>query len=182
MTEAMVHHFLRMAENNLWSNNRLQQACLTLDKADYHAPRASFFGSLHDTLVHILVVDQAYLARISDGSRPAGGVREESAYPDRAGLFRAQEACDRELLAFCGEMDETALFQVVRFTNNEGVDNADPVAAVLTHLFMHQTHHRGQVHQLLSTTKAAPPQLDEFFLSGDRPRRAEEVQRLGLSD
>lgn len=180
MSDMMATHFRRLAQNNLWSNHRLQQACVTLAEADYHAPRPSFFGSLHDTLVHILVVDQAYLSRMSQGARPAGGVREESAYPDRDGLFAAQLTCDRELLAFCNEMDVDSLNKVVRFTNNEGISNADPIAAVLTHLFVHQVHHRGQVHQLLSTSSAAPPQLDEFFLSGDQPRRVEEMRRLGL--
>lgn len=178
----MTQTFQRMAENNLWSNHRLQQACLPLEAEDYHAPRKSFFGSLHATLVHILVVDQLYLARMSEGARPQGGVRDEASYPDRTGLFHAQEACDRELLAFCSSLDEVALSRVVRFTNQEGVANADRIASVLTHLFVHQIHHRGQVHQLLSTTAARPPQLDEFFLSGDRPRRAAEMQRLQLTE
>lgn len=178
----MAQHYQRMAENNLWSNFRLQQACLALDSEDYHAPRASFFGSLHATLVHILIVDQLYLARMSEGARPRGGVRDEADYRDRDKLFRAQETCDRELLTFCYAIDEADLARVVRFTNSEGVANTDSVAAVLTHLFVHQIHHRGQVHQLLSTTTARPPQLDEFFLSGDRPRRAADLQRLKLTE
>jgi uncharacterized damage-inducible protein DinB len=31
---------------------------------------------------------------------------------------------------------------------------------VLAHLFNHQTHHRGQAHAMLSSTKLAPPSLD----------------------
>ncbi len=182
MADALVQHFQSQAENNLWSNHRLQRSCLALDEAAYHAPRESFFGSIHETLAHILVVDQAYMARMSRGTRPSGGVRNEGDYPDRATLFSAQEACDRELIAFCQALDSNSLAEVMHFTNAEGVENADPVSAILTHLFLHQTHHRGQVHQLLSTTTAAPPQLDEFFLSGDRPRRIAELRALGLAD
>jgi uncharacterized damage-inducible protein DinB len=29
-----------------------------------------------------------------------------------------------------------------------------------SHLFNHQTHHRGQVHTMLSQTTVAPPSLD----------------------
>jgi len=54
------------------------------------------------------------------------------------------------------------------------------VHAVLAHLFVHQIHHRGQAHAMLSGTRVAPPQLDEFFLVWDAPRRAAELRRLGL--
>jgi uncharacterized damage-inducible protein DinB len=46
------------------------------------------------------------------------------------------------------------------------------VDRLLLHLFQHQIHHRGQVHAMLSGTRVASPQLDEFYLEGDRQRRA----------
>jgi hypothetical protein len=33
---------------------------------------------------------------------------------------------------------------------------------------------------MLSGTRVAPPQLDEFFLAWDAPRREQEVRELGL--
>jgi uncharacterized damage-inducible protein DinB len=38
-----------------------------------------------------------------------------------------------------------------------------------------------QVHAMLSQAGAAPPQLDEFFLSQDAALRAEELRDLGLA-
>ena len=43
--------------------------------------------------------------------------------------------------------------------------DTDIAARVLAHLFMHQTHHRGQAHAMLSGTPVRPPQLDEFLLA-----------------
>ena len=57
----------------------------------------------------------------------------------------------------------------------------DPVRAVLLHLFLHQVHHRGQVHALLKETPVEPPQLDEFFLTQDLGRREVELKDLGLA-
>jgi uncharacterized damage-inducible protein DinB len=54
------------------------------------------------------------------------------------------------------------------------------LADVLPHLFLHQVHHRGQVHAMLSGTPVAPPQLDEYFLGQDSELRAAELRRLGL--
>ncbi|HZT19257.1 MAG TPA: DinB family protein [Dongiaceae bacterium] len=54
------------------------------------------------------------------------------------------------------------------------------MSAVLGHLFIHQIHHRGQVHAMLAGTSAKPPQLDEFFLDQDEPLRREELRALAL--
>jgi uncharacterized damage-inducible protein DinB len=54
------------------------------------------------------------------------------------------------------------------------------VHAVLSHLFVHQIHHRGQAHAMLAGTRVKPPQLDEFFLAWDAPLREQEVRKLGL--
>ena len=55
----------------------------------------------------------------------------------------------------------------------------DRAAHVLAHLFMHQNHHRGQVHAMLSSTGVAPPQLDEFLMPSDAPLRAADMAELG---
>ena len=38
-----------------------------------------------------------------------------------------------------------------------------PLRGVLTHIFNHQTHHRGQVHQMLGMLGVAPPELDMIY-------------------
>jgi uncharacterized damage-inducible protein DinB len=50
------------------------------------------------------------------------------------------------------------------------------------HLFMHQTHHRGQVHAMLAGTAVRPPQLDEFLMPSDADLRAAEMAALGWSE
>jgi uncharacterized damage-inducible protein DinB len=48
----------------------------------------------------------------------------------------------------------------VRYVNSTGEQHADPAGLMLAHLFNHQTHHRGQVHVMLSQTTVRPPALD----------------------
>jgi DinB family len=48
--------------------------------------------------------------------------------------------------------------------------------------FLHQTHHRGQAHAMLSGTGVAPPQLDEFLLANDAPLGAAELDALGFAE
>ena len=44
------------------------------------------------------------------------------------------------------------------------------------------THHRGQVHAMLSGSSVAPPQLDEFVLTGDSRFRGDDLAALGWSE
>jgi uncharacterized damage-inducible protein DinB len=53
---------------------------------------------------------------------------------------------------------------------------------LLSHLFEHQIHHRGQVHAMLSGTPVKPPQLDEFFCAGETGLRAADFAQLGWTE
>ncbi len=172
--------FAAMARNTLWSNHRLHTACDLLSEIEYFKQRPCFFGTIHATLAHIVSVDQLYFARLKGTRLTKAESLDEETYEDLKSVSVAQQTVDRSLVGFCDVLDDQSLARVVRFTNTEDVENADPVAHILSHLFVHQIHHRGQVHDMLSATSVAPPQLDEFFLSGDLPRRRDELAALGF--
>ena len=50
--------FQTLAAYNQWSNRLIYAAAAELPDADYRANRGAFFGSLHNTLNHILVGDR----------------------------------------------------------------------------------------------------------------------------
>ena len=64
---------------------------------------------------------------------------------------------------------DAALDAPVHMPRGMGRVQIDVAAHMLQHLFSHQTHHRGQVHAMLSSTGVAPPQLDEFLMGLDGP-------------
>lgn len=180
-TPTLVAHFRQMAGNNRWSNARLHASCAALPDHEYVRDRGAFFGSIHAMLNHIVTIDEWYLAGLE--GRRAGRVDYGAvAYATLVEVARAQESADRRLLALCDAMTPAGLAAVARWSDEDGDTHAEPVHLVLAHLFVHQIHHRGQVHDLLLQAGIAPPQLDEFFLRGDAPRRAKELRRLGLDD
>jgi len=61
-----------------------------------------------------------------------------------------------------------------------GWHDPERIGDILAHVFLHDIHHRGQVHAMLSGTSVPPPQLDEFLLDYDVKLREKEVERLGL--
>ena len=125
--------------------------------------------------------DEWYLAGL-EGKRAGRVDYTAVVHATFADVTRAQEAADSRLLAFCDVLTPSRLGAVAEWSDADGDVHAEPVHLVLAHLFVHQIHHRGQVHDLLLRAGIRPPQLDEFFLRGDAPRRAEELRRLGLED
>lgn len=173
-------HFGSMARNNLWSNQRLHRACAQLSPEECARNRGAFFGSILGTLNHILLVDRWYLGRLTGSPSEPKLPHDAMLHTDLHFLTVAQRESDRGLIEFCDSLDPDGLARVVGWRIAEGRQCSDPAHVVLAHLFLHQIHHRGQVHQMLCTTSVAPPQLDEFFLSCDAALRKAEVDELGL--
>jgi uncharacterized damage-inducible protein DinB len=172
-------YILRQAENNAWSNHRLHKACAALSPAEYFASRPSFFGSIHAHLDHIVFVDWLYMERLT-GKRFLPEDVGDLLHQERDPLFEDQVKVDRALIDFCRAADAKVLASKVTFNLLNGSRYTEAVMDVLAHLFAHQIHHRGQVHDMLAATSVAPPQLDEFFMASDLPLRREELRSLGL--
>jgi len=171
-------HFKAMARNNGWSNARLHGACSELSEEEFAAERTSFFPSLQRTLNHILLVDRAYLADLQGTGRPLS--EDKIPFPYAPDLAIAQTRTDAELIDFCDDLDAAGMGRIVGINRGDGVPYRETVWSILSHLFVHQIHHRGQAHAMLAGTDVVPPQLDEFFLASDEPRRRVELRRLGL--
>lgn len=176
----LLSHFRRMAANNIWSNDRLYRAVLALRPGEFEAKRTSFFPSLKATLNHVLSVDLYYLGMLEEDGVGLAVFDRYSDFDDPGELAAGQAAFDRRLLAFCAALGEADLDRLVLTDRGEDGQIPERVGDLLAHLFIHDLHHRGQVHAMLSGTSVKPPQLDEFFLDFDWKLRREEVRRLNL--
>ena len=176
----LAAHFRACAGNNRWSNDRLWRAVLALAPDEFSAPRTGFFPSIGQTLNHILQIDLYYLDLLVEGGGGLELVERFVPFADPAALARAQTRMDEDLIAFCGRLSADDLERQVPTDRGEKGMVPERIGDLLAHLFMHQTHHRGQVHAMLSGTSVKPPQLDEFFLDFDLPLRRAEIERLGL--
>lgn len=176
----LLAHLRRMAENNLWSNDRLYRAVLVLQPGEFAAKRTSFFPSIRETLNHLLSVDLYYLDMLEEGGVGLAIFDRYADHDDPAKLAAGQAAFDRQLLGFCNRLTAADLDR--RVPTDRGDDGQIPerIGDLLAHLFLHDVHHRGQVHAMLSGTTVKPPQLDEFLLDFDIKLRRDEVARLGL--
>jgi len=60
----MKDQFEVLARYNSWANARLYETSSRLPSDEYLKDRKAFFGSIHDTLNHLLVVDRLWLGRL----------------------------------------------------------------------------------------------------------------------
>jgi len=158
----MHAHFKRLAGYNRWANERLYDCAAGLDPAALALDRGAFFGSILNTLNHILVGDRTWMHRFT-GAGPLPTRLDDVPYPDFADLRAAREAEDARIIAYIDGMSETALDATLSYRNVAGEPQEFPLQPLIAHFFNHQTHHRGQVHAMLSQAGLKPPQIDFLY-------------------
>ena len=147
------------ARYNRLANERLYDARAALSDEERRRDRRGFFRSIHGTLNHILLGDRNWLARFRGGEAPSTGL-DAILYEDFAELRAARAMEDDRLEDFVRDATPAFLEGSIRYVNNQGRTLEDPTDLLVLHLFNHQTHHRGQVHDMLSQVGATTPVLD----------------------
>ena len=141
-----------MTTYNAAMNARLYAASARLSEDARRQDRGAFWTSIHGTLSHLLWADVMWMSRF-DGWRPPARRLAESdrEYPDFPNLQAERVRADATLTAWAKTLDTAWLEQDQLW--HSGAANRDmrmPRALLLMHLFNHQTHHRGQVHAMLT--------------------------------
>lgn len=157
-----------LAAYNLWANQRLYAVAGGLSDADYRADRGAFFGSVHATLNHILVADRIWLRRIT-GEGPMPSALDAILHDRFDDLAQARRAEDDRIIATIARLAPEDLAGELTYANLAGQQYNDPISTVLMHVFNHQTHHRGQVHALLTGLGQMVPSLDLIAFLRGRP-------------
>ncbi len=155
----LVQHFQLLAQYNALANRKLYAACSQLSDAERTQLRPAFFKSIHGTLNHILIGDRIWLTRFEGGTISSTGL-DAILYENFEDLYAARIAQDEKIVAFTAHLTDVFLAQSMQYVNNQGRQLNDPANLLVAHFFNHQTHHRGQVHDLLTQTNVAPPSLD----------------------
>ena len=147
------------AAYNRLANATLYAACAGLSGAEYRRDLGAFFGSVHGTLNHLLLGDTIWMTRF-EGSAHLSSDLDAILFEKFEALRLAREQMDRRIERFFAELPDGFEQRTVRYVNNAGIDSEDPLSVILPHFFNHQTHHRAQVHTLLSQLGHASPVLD----------------------
>lgn len=155
-----MYHITMMARFNEWANSIIFAVCSELTAEEYRSDRKMFFGSVHNTLNHILLVDQLWLCRLRGYESDRIHSLDQELVGDFDELRQARTEEDRLLIEYVGSCDERELKRAVAYRRMNGQADENTVEEILLTVFNHQTHHRGQVHAMLTQLDREIPDMD----------------------
>jgi uncharacterized damage-inducible protein DinB len=159
-----------LARYNFWMNEKIYAVASTLSDVERKRDRGAFFKSIHGTLNHMLVADRIWLGRLEgavlegDALGP-GGIRslDQELYADFDQLRGERGRTDAAIESWVGQITAERLAAPFRFIRR-GIPFEAPLWWLASHLFNHQTHHRGQVSTLLTQAGRDPGVTDLFAM------------------
>ncbi len=165
----MMHHrntYQLMAEYNCWMNQNIYQVCESIPDEQRKQDRGAFFKSIHGTLNHLLYGDKVWMGRFTN--QPFSGTSlSQELYADFAELRAEREQTDQQILDWTKSLDPDWLSQPFEYVSqSDQKQRVMPAWILVTHLFNHQTHHRGQVTTLIKQLGYEPGVTDIPWMPG----------------
>ena len=139
-----------MARYNTWINQRFFDLCAEIPDDQRRQEAGVFFKSIHGTLNHLLYGDLAWMKRFAGQEDQVPALGEEL-YRDFGELRSARSELDLWITDWAGQLDPDWLASTIEFTSMvDGRTRCKPAWLLVSHMFNHSTHHRGQLTALLS--------------------------------
>jgi uncharacterized damage-inducible protein DinB len=155
-----------MAQYTQWQNNSLYTAAGTIDDEARRLDRGAFFNSIHETLIHILWADHIWLSRFGGCNPPKGKMTDAAVeLDDWDKLCAARTDMDQLILTWANALrpDDIA-GDLTWYYATEDRELTQPRWILMQQMFNHGTHHRGQVHAMLTAAGAKPEDTDVPFM------------------
>ncbi len=155
-----MQHIHLMSTFNAWANQIIYNVCAELHDDEYRMDRKSFFSSIHHTLNHLLLVDRLWICRLLGYENKEISSLDQILFENFDELRHARIKEDDRLLELVNSWDESDLNRSVSYARMNGVKGTNTVNEVMLTLFNHQTHHRGQIHTMLTQCDKQIPDMD----------------------
>jgi uncharacterized damage-inducible protein DinB len=151
-----------MARYNAWQNGGLLTLVAAMSEEELRRDRGAWFGSILGTLNHILWADRVWLGRIQAAMPDIGGIPTSvNLTTTPAAWAEARQEADQNLSDWAAALAEADIARDLTWTSfSGGPPRTQPMGVIVTHMFNHQTHHRGQVHAMLTAAGLRPPATD----------------------
>lgn len=173
-------HYVIQADYQHWANEVLFAALDHLQPDVIGSDQGLFFQSIHHTVDHMLVVSQAWLARLK--GEPISPNYKIINNPDWRDLKNALRKEVRHLQDWLDARPEEFFEQPIRFTSGDGKTREMWARDALTHLFTHYVHHRGQVSAVVTRLGGPCPEMDFLYYRREMDRLMAESQAQQAKD
>ncbi len=154
-----------MARYNQWQNQSLYREAARLSDLQRREDRGVFFKSIHRTLCHILCADHIWMHRFDGWEIPkARGSDSPDWITSWDDLHALRVASDERLISWASGLNAYILAGNLTWRfGGKTTDNSALMWGLVVHMFNHQTHHRGQVHAMLTGFDMRPDETDINF-------------------
>ncbi len=158
---SVINQLVLLAEYNQLMNQRQYAAAETLSRDELCEDKGAFFKSIIGTLNHILVGDIIWLKRFAAHPSSSESLSYISnletpkslgviLFMDFHELKSERERIDAIIVNWIKHLCDADVHECISYTNMAGKSYCMPYVSLINHLFLHQTHHRGQITTLLS--------------------------------
>jgi uncharacterized damage-inducible protein DinB len=163
------NEYLKMMANyNKWQNDSIYSAGDQLSDDSRKLDRGAFFRSIHHTLCHLLWGDMIWTSRFAGLNGPdVNSIHQSSEMIDDWGELKSlRQQRDLDIISWAGKLENGLITgDLSWYSGAVKADVTRPLGEILVHFFNHQTHHRGQVHAMITAAGGRPDDTDLFVMS-----------------
>jgi uncharacterized damage-inducible protein DinB len=160
----------QLFDYNVWANQRTIAGCEALSTEQFVQQVGGSFGSVRNTLAHIMDVEWLYHERWQ-GRSPATIPKAEN-YSNLSDIKSRWKSVDADMNRFVRGLSTESIAEVIEFRNTKGLLFRQPLWETMQHLVNHGTYHRGQVTTLLRQLGAVPQASDMIYFYRERSGQA----------
>ena len=163
MTVGELRHLF---DYSYWANEKLFRVISQLTPEEFTRPVAGSYGSVRNTLVHVLSTEWGWLDRCGGPER--GPRLEAEDYPTVESLKEDRDRVETYMHGFLNKLEDQDLDRDAEYRGAGGAKRSMPVGELLHHAANHAVHHRGQVALLLRELGHAPGNVDLLFYYAEK--------------
>ncbi len=175
-----LEHIRLLYAYNRWANARLLDQAEKLTPEQLHAPNRGGFGSVRDTLVHLMETEFFWSGLIWRGK--AIDIDWEpfefdpNDYPDVAAIRARWAGIESDLFAFIDELTpegENSLARIIVWTDVGPTLLRRSLWLSMLDVFIHATQHRSEIAMALTRFGQSPGELDlSLYVRENEPEPA----------
>ncbi|WP_231119090.1 DinB family protein [Rhodovulum sp. MB263] len=155
-----------MARYNRWQNRAMMEAVAGLDAAERMAARGAHWGSIQGTMAHLLWADHVWMSRLDGWEAPHVRLEDSAGFVADWSEYRSKrQITDARISRWAQGLSEPGLAgDLAWYSGAAGREMVVPRAICIVHMFNHQTHHRGQIHAMLTAAGVLTAPTDLFLM------------------
>jgi uncharacterized damage-inducible protein DinB len=156
----------RRYDYGYWANRKLLTVIEQLTPEQFTQNVAGSYGSIRNTLVHMMSAEWGWIDRCGGPSR--GPALKADDYPTLASVVDQWAIVEGYVREFLGTLRDEDLHRVIEYNLGPVGRAAQSIGELLQHASTHGVHHRGQVALLLRVLGYAPGNVDLLFYDAEK--------------